>query len=63
MASLPSTLRQQLGAALEQADSERISTLIEQVALIDAELAGALSRLAKGFDYAAILRLLDEAGG
>jgi PAS domain S-box-containing protein len=61
VALLPSALRQQLGTALEQLDSERISTLLEQVTKINADLGAAFCDLAKGFDYAAMQRALDAA--
>jgi signal transduction histidine kinase/CheY-like chemotaxis protein len=56
---LPDTLRAQLKDALEILDSERIEDLIRQIAATDAKLGRALSRLAEGFNYPAILAALE----
>jgi CheY-like chemotaxis protein len=60
--ALPLSLRRELIDALERLDSEKIRLLIEQVAAIDDDLAAALSRLANGFNYSAILRILNDVG-
>ena len=61
--ALPAALRLELREALERLDSERIAALLDQVGEVHRELGDALSRLAKGFDYPAMLRLLAEVGG
>jgi signal transduction histidine kinase/CheY-like chemotaxis protein len=63
LAALPAALREELRAALEQLDSERIDALLEQVRNINVNVAAELFGLAKRFDYPAILRLIDGAGG
>lgn len=60
--ALPLSLRRELIDALERLDSEKIRLLIEQVAAIDDDLAAALSRLANGFNYSAILHILNDVG-
>ena len=52
--------RNQLKAALESLDSERIALIIRQISERDAELGRALSRLTEYFDYQTILQALDE---
>ena len=61
--ALPAALRLELQEALECLDSERIASLLIQVGEIHRQLGDVLTRLAKGFDYPAILRLLAEVGG
>ena len=60
---LPAPLRQEFRDALERLDSERIAALLDQVGEINRDLGDTLSRLARGFDYSAMLRLLDEVDG
>jgi CheY-like chemotaxis protein/anti-sigma regulatory factor (Ser/Thr protein kinase) len=55
---LPETLRQELMQALESLNSDRIETLIQQVAMYDANLQKALAYLANNFDYPTILKAL-----
>ncbi len=62
MAALPVALRQELAEALTVLDSERIAALLDQVQQLDSQLGGFLSRLAEGFDYPAMLNLLQKAG-
>lgn len=61
LAGLPASLRQDLQAALESLDGERIEAAIGRIAEADAETAAALTRLAGEFDYQAILNGLAEA--
>jgi PAS domain S-box-containing protein len=63
LAALPAALRQELRAALENLDSERIAVVIGQIDGLDATLGLALSRLADYFDYPGILKWLDAADG
>jgi len=60
--TLPTALRGELRDALVRLDSERIAALLGQVGEVDRELGDTLLRLAKGFDYPAVLRLLDDVG-
>ncbi len=60
---LPPALRDELKAALEQLDSERIASLVRQAGEIDSSLGAALAHLADYFDYPAILQALDAAAG
>ncbi|HEX5391950.1 MAG TPA: ATP-binding protein [Rhodocyclaceae bacterium] len=62
LSTLPASLRQNLRDALECLDREQVMACLDQIGKVDADLAAALSRLAKGFDYPAMLRLLDETG-
>jgi PAS domain S-box-containing protein len=62
LAALPAALRRELGDALERLDSERIGALIDQVSQLDRQLGSTLSRLARNFDYPAILRGLESIG-
>lgn len=55
---LPPILRQELQAALESLDSEKINAAILQVATYDAELKKTLLHLADNFDYPTILKAL-----
>ena len=59
---LPDATRDELKAALESLDSDRIDTIIQRVGETDAKLARVLSRLAENFDYPAILEALASAG-
>jgi CheY-like chemotaxis protein len=58
---LPEELRNDLKAALESLDSERIETLIRQVAAYDQALQKTLTRLSEDFNYPAILRALQKS--
>lgn len=60
LSTLPVSLRRQLREALECLDREQITACLDQIGAVDTELAAGLSRLAKGFDYTAILNLLNE---
>lgn len=57
---LPAELRRELSAALTSLDSEQIAATLSKIGVIDAELEVTLFRLAKYFDYPAILKALDE---
>ncbi len=57
---VPKELREQLHAALESLDSERIGTVIEAIGKLDDELALLLKRVTDRFDYPAILAALDS---
>jgi CheY-like chemotaxis protein len=59
--ALPVALRQELAEALTELDSERIASLLDQVQQLDSQLGGFLSRLAEGFDYPAMLNVLQKA--
>ncbi|HEX5392383.1 MAG TPA: PocR ligand-binding domain-containing protein [Rhodocyclaceae bacterium] len=59
-ASIPVALRRDLKQALERLDTERIAALLDQVTEIDDDLGSTLFRLAKCFDYPAILRRLEQ---
>jgi len=59
LAVLPAALRQELKEALESLKTEAIAAAIRQVRTHDPELAKALSRLAREFDYQTILNGLD----
>ncbi|HEY5993770.1 MAG TPA: ATP-binding protein [Gallionellaceae bacterium] len=54
-------LRNELAAALQSLDSERIDAVIEAIAQGNAPLGQALAQLAGNFDYPAILRALKVA--
>lgn len=58
LAVLPQELRRELHDALESLDAERISTAIQRVAPIDAQLHKLLSQLAGCFNYPIILNAL-----
>jgi CheY-like chemotaxis protein len=58
LAALPASLRQELRAALEDLDSERISAVIRLIGETDLKLGHTLSQLADYFDYPAILAAL-----
>jgi PAS domain S-box-containing protein len=60
LAVLPQALRNELKTALESLDSDRIGTLIGQVAAYDENLQKTLSQLVENFDYPAILKMLNE---
>jgi hypothetical protein len=57
---VPKELREELRAALESLDPERIGTVIEGIGKLDAELALLLKQLTEKFDYPAILAALDS---
>ena len=59
MAVLPETLRTELREAALALDPPRILSAIDAIGRVSAELAPALGRLAKRYDYAAILALLE----
>ncbi|HEX5394220.1 MAG TPA: PAS domain S-box protein [Rhodocyclaceae bacterium] len=61
LATLPTALRQELKAALEDLDTQRITEVLQKVAELDGELGRTLSRLAGGFDYMTILQGLESA--
>jgi CheY-like chemotaxis protein len=58
LAVLPQALRQELHAALQSLEGEKINAVIEQVATYDVELHKTLQRLVDNFDYPAILKVL-----
>lgn len=58
LAVMPPNMRQELQDALESLEAERIAAVIQQVALLDAKLHKALSKLAMNYDYPAILKVL-----
>jgi signal transduction histidine kinase/CheY-like chemotaxis protein len=60
LAVLPVALRDELYAALESLESERISSAIRQVSVYDPALMKTLSQLAENFDYPAILKVLQN---
>ncbi|HEX5392493.1 MAG TPA: ATP-binding protein [Rhodocyclaceae bacterium] len=60
LAQLPLALRQELQYALEALETERVDSAIQQASTIDPELGNALSHMARGFDYPAILNALAE---
>lgn len=55
---LPEALREELKAALESLENERIAQVIQQVAAYDPQLQKTLSQLAGNFDYPSILKAL-----
>ncbi len=57
--SVSGSLREELHAALESLDSDRISSVIERIGEDDTDLAKRLSLAADNFDYPAILVALD----
>ncbi len=61
--TLPAVLKLELQSALVSLDSKRITELLNQLGEIDRNLGDTFSRLAKEFDYPAILRLLEEIDG
>ncbi|HEX5364184.1 MAG TPA: ATP-binding protein [Gallionella sp.] len=58
LTALPQDLRHELRDALESLEAERISSVIQRVAPLDAQLHKTLSQLAGRFDYPAILKTL-----
>ncbi|MFH2140284.1 MAG: ATP-binding protein [Pseudomonadota bacterium] len=58
MTALPEELRKRFKLELSRLDSERIMVIIDEIAMIDAELAVALRALAEDYDYPSILALL-----
>ena len=60
LASLPTALREQLKDAIENLDSDCITTLILQIAEQDPDLGHALSAFAERFDYTSILAALES---
>jgi CheY-like chemotaxis protein len=62
LAGLPEALRAELRHAVESLEIEAIAAAIRRVEAYDPKLADALLRIARGFDYTAILDALDGAG-
>lgn len=60
LAVLPAALREELHAALESLESQRINAVIQQVASHDAALHKTLQHLVDNFDYPAILKALEN---
>jgi len=60
LALLPPDLRDELRAALESLEGDRIDAAIRQTATCDAALHQTLSRLAENFDYPGIISALQE---
>jgi PAS domain S-box-containing protein len=60
LAVLPVALLDELHAALESLESERISSAIRQVSAYDSALMKTLTQLAENFDYPAILKVLQN---
>ncbi len=58
LASLPAALREELKAALESLDSEKIAAAIRKATEFDAELGRTLEGLAGNFEYPVILKAL-----
>ncbi len=63
LAALPEDVRQRLHDALVSLDADRIAAAIAETGKTDPALARSLKQLAEDFDYAAILRALEEEGG
>lgn len=63
MRAVPAELRNDLRAALECLDRERIDAVVGRIGHDDAELGDILVRLADEFDYPDILRALDAVNG
>ncbi|MDR3371842.1 ATP-binding protein [Rhodoferax sp.] len=61
LALLPFSLRNELKAALENLDNERITAIVGQVGEIDSNLGHTLTSLVEYFNYPAILDALSEA--
>jgi hypothetical protein len=61
LAALPEALRTDLCKVLKSLETEAISDVIGQVGAHDPKLEKILSRIARGFDYQAILNALGEA--
>ena len=57
---LPAELREQLRAAAVRARHGRLLKLTEQVAAIDPETGKELRKCVASFDYAAVLRVLEQ---
>jgi len=60
LTALPLALRIELKEALENLDSEQITTVIARVKPIDVKLYKTLNRLAENFDYPRILKALGD---
>jgi DNA-binding response OmpR family regulator len=60
LAVLPAALREELHAALESLESQRINAVIQQVASHDAALHKTLQHFVDNFDYPAILKALEN---
>jgi PAS domain S-box-containing protein len=60
LAGLPQTLREEMQAALESLENERIGAVLRKVSAHDAGLQKALLRLVDNFDYPAILNALKD---
>lgn len=58
LSGLPKELREDLAAALQSLETQRIFEVIERVASYDQELRQTLASLAENFDYPAILKAL-----
>ncbi|MBN1641113.1 MAG: PAS domain S-box protein [Anaerolineae bacterium] len=63
LAALPASWLTQLQQATIRANLDQVLALTEQVRAQNAALADALADLANGFEYKAILNLIDQAGG
>jgi CheY-like chemotaxis protein len=63
LAALPADWRAELQEATTKADLDLILRLVGQVRGSDAALADALADLARNYQYAAILTLIEQAGG
>ncbi len=61
LSTVPKSLRTELQTALESLESNRITRIIQQVAVHDQALEQPLTRLAETFDYPAILQALKQA--
>ena len=60
LAVIPLELRQQLQAAVIRGRRQIITPLIQQVVVIDPEVGGQLRNLVAAFDYATVIRLLNQ---
>jgi hypothetical protein len=58
LAVLPKDLRGDLELAVKNLDSERIVSIIQQIAAYDQQLSATLTRLADNYDYPTILKML-----
>jgi CheY-like chemotaxis protein len=60
LSELPGNIRNQLSKSLISLDSEKIASLIKDIASIDNQLASILHHFCKYYDYQTILNALDE---
>jgi len=60
--ALPEALKRQLRDAAVRARHARLLELADEVAAVDPEAGAALKKVVGGFDYAAVLRALEEDG-